>query len=449
MEVGKDMNIKKELVKSLILLALILSSIFLSYKITSYRPSYDRLFEGQSKQNNDILSKNKANSLNLLSPDLVIKHKKSRAEEMARLQAITKISKVAAVNKKSDIKKILEEISDKDIDLVRIREAGVTSLLQETQEYFVMNYPTEIDSAASKFIYLLNENLNTSINFNRVLLTDTNKNTLYLYTEGRDNYMQIVFKEEIFANINKIFEEKSKVFGRYLIGPTQKEFYVEENLNEYTIDTYKAEPLDIRSMFANISERNTVSKISDIDDKNREITDGYSMMKESADLIYYINPANTNPNLLLKDIEAKTQSANYLISTYIPNQDYSLADSLANLVEYRENYKGAKVYAGSETDKIKVELAREGVHKVTYPRYIRGEQISSQARPLYHMDSLDAILNYLYANTELEKLESVDLVYEKTFDAKENTLRYEPNWYIKYDGKNYSFKKLKADLGRG
>lgn len=440
---------RREFVKTLILTSLILSSIFLSYIITSYRPNYDRTFEIQSNQNDAILEKNKLNSLNLLSPDLIVKRRQGSAEEDASAGVITKISNVAAIKQKSDIKTILEVISNKEIDLVRIRDEKADELVKGSREYLVMTYSAVIDSVASKFIYLLNENINTSINFDRVLLADANKNTLYLYTEGKDEYMQIVFKEDIFTAVNESFSEKARLFGRYAVGDSGREFYVEENLNEYTIDTYKAEALDIKDMFANISDRNSMSKISNIDDQNREITDGYSMLRENTELIDYIDPANIKDTEFLDAVEANTRSANYLINTFVPNQEYGLGRSVDNVVNYTESYKGATVYSDRQIDDIKVELARQGVHKISYPRYIRGERISSQRRPIYHMDNLDAILNYLYAEAELEKLESVDVVYKKIFNQEEKTLRYEPTWHIKYDGGVYSFSEIKEKLGRG
>ena len=154
-----------------------------------------------------------------------------------------------------------------------------------------MKYKADTDTISTQKIYLGENKQNTKINFDSILIPENEKNTIYLYEQGQEGYMQIVYKGEIYDEIEKIFSVSSKMYKKYLINAT-KEFYIPEKLDDLTINEYEIKKEDSKVMFKDIFKIGVALKTTYMADESKETSDGYVILRETKDQISYINPSN-------------------------------------------------------------------------------------------------------------------------------------------------------------
>lgn len=437
---------KKELIKTLVLTILVLSSIGLSYLITNYKPQYDILSSNADKKIEEDVEKQKNNSLNILSPYIVVKHNKATYNEKSE-NTIIKVSDTPVVKDRKIIRQMLENISTKEIDFSRVRNQSINEVIGQSINYYTMEYQESIDSVSAKLLYFANtNNQNSSVVFDRVLISDFSKNSIYLYKHGTDSYMQIFFKEDVYPVIEDIFQKNSKGFSKYLVG--NREIYIEKDLSSYRIDEYDAKSIDITQVANSVFNEKTGIKINDIEEGFKEATDGYAILRETDSSITYINPSNLNNGEVLKDNEVQVLATNELIKGYLPNSTYAISEIQKNEIKFREVYNSANVYAGDYPSQISVLVANTGVHRQVMAKIERNQLLSSKEMSMFHMENIDAVINYLYQNLDISEIQNIEVAYIKRYDNKANTITYSPAWYIKYQGKNYTFEEIKDKFKR-
>lgn len=432
---------RKELTKSIILFSLVASSIFLSYLITAYKPDYEILSTVVNKKVEGDLDKQKRNSLNILAPHIVVGHKSYSAEQTGT-PAIIKAADTPVVKDRQIIKEMLESISTKEIDYSRIRNQSISEVLSQSKDYYTLEYQEAIDSGSAKLLYFANtSNQNSNIVFDRVLISDFSKNSLYLYKSGSDSYMQVFFKEDIYPIVESIFKQNSKEVSKYIVG--SKEIYIDKDLSTYRIDEYDVKSIDITEVANNIFDEKSGIKINNIGENFKEVTDGYAILRENDDSITYINPSNSNENDPLKNNEVQALATNELIKGYLPDMPYSISEIQKNEIKFRENYNSSNVYESDYPAQISVLVTKTGVHKQIIPKIERNQLISSKELPIFYMENIDAIMNYLYSNLNISEISAIELAYQKKYDSEEGKITYSPTWYIKYQDKNYTYEEIK------
>lgn len=112
--------------------------------------------------------------------------------------------------------------------------------------------------------------------------------------------MQIVFKENIYEKVTDLFNKNAKTYGKYMISGN-RDFYIKESYDYYT-DEYTTYKVDIKDIFNDIFNARGSIKVSVLDLIQKEITDGYSILREISDSMIYIDPSN-----MLTDLVAKMQ----------------------------------------------------------------------------------------------------------------------------------------------
>lgn len=437
---------RKELIKSCILTTLVGSSIFLSYAIVDYKPQYQILSTQLDKQKEVDQEKSRNNTINLLAPYIFVEHKNQNTNQSFGSNVITKLGDVPALQDSQGMRQILENLSKKEIDYSRIRNSSINEVITQSTAYYTMEYKQDIDTSSVKALYFSSENQNSSMIFDRVLFSDFNKNSMYLYKQGTDTYMQVFFKEDVFSSFEEIFKEKSKVFSKYSVGT--KEFYLMQDLSSYKIDEYSVKSIDIKDVIEKTFDKNTGIKISNIDEATREATDGYAILRENATNLTYITPSNVNETNLLEENEVQVIAANSLVNGYLPDLSYLISEIDKNEINFREVYNSNKVYAKDYPAQINVQVASSGVHRIVIPRNVRDNLLSSTELPEFHLENVDAMLNYLSSNLNLAEIEDIELAYIKKYDEKDNKLSYSPAWHIKYQGVDYTFKEIREKFVR-
>lgn len=439
------MEKRKEFLKTIILTFLVLSSIFLTFNIAGYKPKYDILGTNQDKQKeNQDYNKLKLNSLNLLSPDIIVESNSTSRDEVAIPLSITKLANVNATKDRLVIKKILSEIANEKIEETRFRNKPISEIISDYSKLYTFYYKNSVDTISSKFIYLGENNSTSKFDFDTIVVMDNKPNNLYLYKKGEENYFQIELENSIFQKIEEEFERNKSVYYKYSIDEN-KIIYVDSKEDHY-IDTYSYEDVDLNDVANNIFLRNSNIKYSNAVVDTKEVTDGYSIIREADHYITYINPSNITSFNNANDVQS--QASSFLIYGYLPNNDYSIFNINGGEVIYKEVHKGASVYSNDYSNLIKVNVSSEGVYNVKYPSIIKNNLLSSEKIGNVSLENISAIMNYLYSNTNLKDIEDVELAYDKTY-SKNKTFIYTPNWYIKYKGKYVSYPELKIKISKG
>lgn len=444
------MEKRKELIKTILLIFLIISSIVFSFSIVGYKPDYEVLGLKIDKQKElQTREKLQANSFNVLSPNIVLKHNSNMREEISAEGTITKVAVVPGVKDKEVIKEMLKEISNAEIANVRIRNKNIKEVIEKSDNWYTFNYKYAINTLVAKTVYLGENNQATSLDFDTVLITDSNSENIYLYKKNTDNYMQIEFDGDIFNKIKNIFGDNNKLYSKYVIN-NKNDFYISEDTENLYIDEFNVSKIDLKNVSRNIFINNSKLKYSSLDKNNNEVTDGYSILRETANFITYINPSNVNKGHGDLPVNQSLAEANsFLITGYIPNIDYTVLSIKGDEVKYREVYKESLVFSTDHSSVIAVNVNDDGVYQAKFPRNIRETQIASNPSSIFSIENIDEMLNYLYSNSNLEDITDVERGYKKTYNSKENKFIYSPTWYIQYKGEYLSFVDLKEKLAKG
>ncbi|MBF0714597.1 hypothetical protein HZY83_07925 [Gemella sp. GH3] len=445
------MEKRKETIKTFILLFLVVSSIFLTLSIVGNKSDYELLGLTNSKQEEQAKEKLKTNSLNLLSPNIIVKENKENREEPPMENAIIKASSVHGVKDKHIIKDIMRQISESEIVATRIRTKSINDILDKSKVYYSLNYNYLADTISSQFIYSGDYNQSNSLSFDTVIIPDNTKNIIYLYKSNSDTYMQIEFNTDIYNYVESWFNVKSEIYSKYIVDGKRK-IYVKEIISNYYKDEYSAKNVEINNVAQNIFSNSNNIKISNLDSNTKEATDGYSILREKATEITYINPSNiirTSNNNSQDEVEIQSISANFLLTGYVPDLDYTPTSIKNNKIEYSEVYQEGLVFSNDIISNISVQVNKEGVYTVSYPKIIRDTQISSTKMNVFSVENIDAVLNYLFNNVDLSLVEDVDLGYDKKYDKTNNKLIYTPTWYIKYNGKYIQLEDINEKVKKG
>lgn len=444
------MRNKKEVIKTIILTILIISSLIISYLTIIYKPEKNFLkIDTEFKHEEKNKEKTLENSFKLLSPYIIVENNTNKKEEQAVENAITKVKNVKALKDKEQIKEILKIIAGKEVDINRVKNKTIEEIKSNNKNYYLMKYKVDTDTISTQKIYLGENKQNTKINFDSILIPENEKNTIYLYEQGQEGYMQIVYKGEIYDEIEKIFISSEKTYKKYLINAT-KEFYIPEKLDDLTINEYEIKKEDSKVMFKDIFKIGVALKTTYLMDESKETSDGYVILRETKDKISYINPSNIGNeknDKESKEEQLQYKAAKFLLTTYNYETYYNIIETSGSSVEYQESYKNSMAFSKEVPSKIKITSTKNGISRFTMPKISKGSLIGKKIPPLYHYENIDLVLNYLYSNININNLYDVEIAYKKTY--KEDKIVYSPTWYINYNGIYYTFKELQEKRKKG
>lgn len=445
------MEKRKETIKTILLLLLVISSIVLTLSIVRSKSDYELLGLTNNKQEIQEKEKLKNNSLNLLSPNIIIKEHNGNREEPALENAIIKTSNVQGLKNINGIKSIMKAIVDSEISATRIRTKSINDILDKSNTYYSLHYNYLVDTISSQFIYSGEYNQSNSISFDTVLISDSTKNIIYLYKKNSDTYMQIEFERDIYDYIETIFNNHSSFYSKYTIN-NDRTIYLKDTISDYYSDEYSVKNVDINSVAQNIFATNSDIKVSNVDNDTKEATDGYSILREKTTEITYINPSNvirTNNDSAKDELDVHSISSSFLVIGYLPDLAYTPTSIKNNKIEYSEVYQEGLVFSNDIISNLSVQVNKEGVYTVSYPKILRDTQISSTKMKVFSVENTDAVLNYVYSNLDLSLVEDIGLGYDKKYDKENSRLIYTPTWYIKYNGKYLQLNDIKDKVKKG
>ena len=431
---------KRERFKSILLVCLVFSSLLLSYLIITYKPDYE-LFTRRTQQK--VQEGDKNNLVGFLIPDVMVKTYPGMREEAIVPNSITKISSVEAVKDKKTLKELLVELSKGESAEVRVRNRNIEDITtNNTSEKISIIYQEVLDSSLVKTLLFSEENSNVSLEFDTIVLLKDRPNMLYLYKKDDKNYLQVTLKEAVYDKINEKFNETKKDYAKYSLN--NKFIYLKEADEEKVIDEYSAEEVNITRLAKDVFEKKDDVRVG----TDNEITDGYAIFKSQNYRIVYTNPSNEGGKEVGTTV-AINNTINFLELGYASDTNYQLTTSLDGITIFQETYKESIVFSKEGHADIVSEDNSNGIYRLTSPKKLTKTYLSSKEVNLFEVEKTEYVINYLYNNTNLKNITDIVLGYEKTYNKENNSFSYTPTWYVKYNNRYISFKKIKELVDGG
>ena len=431
---------KREQFKSVLLVCLVFSSLLLSYLIITYKPDYE-LFTRRTQQK--VQEGDKNNLVGFLIPDIMVKTYPGMREEAIVPNSITKISSVEAVKDKKTLKELLVELSKGESTEVRVRNRNIEDITtNNTSEKISIIYQEVLDSSLVKTLFFSKENSNVSLEFDTIVLLKDRPNMLYLYKKDDKNYLQVTLKEAVYDKINEKFNETKKDYAKYSLN--NKFIYLKEADEEKVIDEYSAEEVNITRLAKDVFEKKDDVRVG----ADNEITDGYTILKSQNHRIVYTNPSNEGGKEVGTTV-AINNTINFLELGYASDTNYQLTTSLDGITIFQETHKESIVFSKEGHADIVSEDNSNGIYRLTSPKKLTKTYLSSKEVSLFEVEKTEYVINYLYNNTNLKNVTDIVLGYEKTYNKENNSFSYTPAWYVKYNNRYMSFKKIKELVDGG
>ena len=431
---------KRERFKSILLVCLVFSSLLLSYLIITYKPDYE-LFTRRTQQK--VQEGDKNNLVGFLIPDVIVKTYPGMREEAIVPNSITKISSVEAVKDKKTLKELLVELSKGESAEVRVRNRNIEDITtNNTSEKISIIYQEVLDSSLVKTLLFSEENSNVSLEFDTIVLLKDRPNMLYLYKKDDKNYLQVTLKEAVYDKINEKFNETKKDYAKYSLN--NKFIYLKEADEEKVIDEYSAEEVNITRLAKDVFEKKDDVRVG----TDNEITDGYAILKSQNHRIVYTNPSNEGGKEVGTTV-AINNTINFLELGYASDTNYQLTTSLDGITIFQETHKESIVFSKEGHADIVSEDNSNGIYRLTSPKRLTKTYLSSKEVGLFEVEKMEYVINYLYNNTNLKNVTDIVLGYEKAYNKENNSFSYTPAWYVKYNNRYMSFKKIKELVAGG
>ena len=431
---------KRERFKSILLVCLVFSSLLLSYLIITYKPDYE-LFTRRTQQK--VQEGDKNNLVGFLIPDVMVKTYPGMREEAIVPNSITKMSSVEAVKDKQTLKELLVELSKGESTEVRVRNRNIEDITtNNTSEKISIVYQEALDSALVKALFFSEENSNVSLEFDTIALLKDRPNMLYLYKKDDKNYLQVTLKEAVYDKINEKFNETKKDYAKYSLN--NKFIYLKEADEEKVIDEYSAEEVNITRLAKDVFVKKDDVRVG----SDNEITDGYAILKSQNHRIVYTNPSNEGGKEVGTTV-AINNTVNFLELGYASDTNYQLTTSLDGITIFQETHKESIVFSKEGHADIVSEDNSNGIYRLTSPKKLTKTYLSSKQVNLFEVEKTEYVINYLYNNTNLKNVTDIVLGYEKTYNKENNSFSYTPTWYVKYNNRYVSFKKIKELVDGG
>ena len=430
---------RKETVKSVVLGMLVLMSLTLSYLIITYQPDYE-IFTKRSTQK--TVESDKNNLLNFLIPDSVVKNYEGSREEPIVQNSITKVATVDAVKNKQVQKNLLSIISDSESTEARVRNRNIEDITTNNVEKIMINYQVTLDSALVKPLFFSKENSNISLEFDTIVLLKDRPNMIYLYKKDDKNYLQITLKEEIYGKVNAKFNEKRQTYAKYSLN--NKFIYLKESDEDNTIDEYSTEDVNLNKLAKDIFEKKDNLRISNED----EVTDGYGILRFINNRLLYTNPSNEGGKEVGATV-AINNTMSFLELGYADDTNYQLTTALEGITIFQEAHKDSIAFSKDGYADIISEDNSSGIYRLTSPKKLTKTYLSSKEAELYSVEKTEYVINYLYDKVNLKEISDIVLGYDKIYNKDRNSFSYVPAWYVKYNDRYVSFKKLKEMINKG
>ena len=380
--------------------------------------------------------------MNFLIPDRVVKNYEGSREEPIVQNSITKVASVDAVKNKKVLKDLLSILSDGESVESRVRNRNIEDITTNNVEKILINYQVTLDTALVKPIFFSEENSNISLEFDTIVLLKDRPNMIYLYKKDDKNYLQITLKEEIYEKINSKFNERKQSYAKYSLN--NRFIYLKEADEDNIIDEYSAEEVNLNKLAKDIFEKKDNLRISNED----EVTDGYGILRSINNRLVYTNPSNEGGREVGATV-AINNTMNFLELGYIGDTNYQLTTALEGIIIFQEAYKDSIVFSKDGHADIISEDNSGGIYKLTSPKKLTKTYLSSREAELYSVEKTEYVINYLYDKVNLKEIDDIVLGYDKIYNKDRNSFSYIPAWYVKYNDRYVSFKKLKEMVENG
>jgi regulatory protein YycH of two-component signal transduction system YycFG len=420
---------KFETIKTIILTFLVGGSIFLTWSIWSYKPSYDTIKQDVT---NSSISVETKQVQDLIKPNKILLHQNH--------------IHLGTVNS-TEIDRIINELQGWhffDIGTPKtVSESDLRSFIQGNN-HMEIDFPNRVPFEVYKGILQINKKQVSNVFFDRIIIdfekgTQKERNIYFIDTENRKIASSTVSNNEIQAFLNKT-KQKETVYQAYeavQIGSNYDTFLPKRSTTMLNYQ-YSVKDKDELENFkkALFSDPDSVQK-SESKDKIEYINSSSLMRADLTDnMLLYVNPAEnadytSDPSSLLK------QSIEFVNDHggWTDEYRYFDLDNNAHEVDFRLYMDGYPVFNSDRMAEIQQYWGENEIYQYLRPFVSLEVQIFIPSEKSLKPGKM--VLKELLDNPNLQKNKLQDLVmgYKLQKDPKNpEILSFEPTWYCLYDG---------------
>lgn len=434
-----------EILKTILLIILVTSSIFLTLNIWTYQPSYSSIDEEAIVENVSIGTEKELDDV--ISPTRII-------------YSVNNNLIYGTINP-IEIQAIMQEFKKWDFSMftdITARIDDFYSFLNETNQLQI-NYAVSVPMSLYKSSLDSKNNLLPNFNFDNIILKLSNDN---------DEFAKVYFVSTKTKEVYESLIPASYVTGienNYLTEIQSNQNYAILKFKELKNNRriyYKADTNGMYSyqhLFMTIDAdkfKNALFKNPDLVQRNAmisgtEYTDGFSVLRIYDNFtISYINPSEMLQSVNTLTTSSIKKSIDYINSHAGWNYNYQLVsnDIVNNKLEFRMYYPdGLPIFSDSPgLATINLGWGNSGIVE-----YFRGNFTLGVEMEKFEMDvaSGETVLNYLENMEEinLENIEDLTLAYKIKREGASRIVYLLPTWYYKMADVWY---EVQIDyLGRG
>lgn len=432
------MNYEK--IKSIVLTVLVCISVFLTFNLWTYSPSYDTI-NSDGAYDVSVGEKLKDNELNthLIKPFKLFYHGRDKTVGTTNQTEMDKVTEQLGKWSLFEIKNVSDEYSFQEINT-----------LIQSEDKFELVFPDIVPlSVFSQGLNLEEKNVSTA-SFNRIIidLNNINRDTgsIFFITVSDDKEEKAVYESQV--SLASLDSFKRNFVQRALYNSVYRE-YIKQPINDRKTIFLPKDPEDYVSYYyytelssleeykqALFSDPNSVNMGSVDDLVTFMDVSSILTVDKNHNTFSFVNPSEekddgSSPAMLVqKSMEFVNDHGGW-------TDDYQLfsISPYENKIVYRLFLQNHPVFNDNGMAEVSQTWGQNGINKYNRPYFKLDFSFKDTAEVLlpsgssviYALNQVDGI--------DLDYVEDIAVGYKMTRDPNESRkLNFEPSWYYKYDG---------------
>ncbi|WP_323703602.1 YycH family regulatory protein [Mammaliicoccus sp. Dog046] len=426
----------REVIKSIILFILVLISIFMTYRVWTFTPELTDL---ESDVNTD-------------TPAIGPKISKPIDSVIMPFRMINRNgTDVKGTSNANDIKKITNQLLNKDVEKVDIlSSASVVELADLSERYTILDFPDSVPSE----MYLnqvlgLDMSTYPKINFNRILVDtkSSDKATVYLLSENKQKAIKLKtsMKSHEFDQMNKETAKDLKPYTGIITNEMTtseiNQIYVPEAADNMSVYRYVSNHISVSDLNDVILGDSVIARSKDNQVSTYNNNTGISSVNEDKQTYRYSNLSEDENRQ--KDISKGITNSFKFINEHAGFTDeFRLfdTDQKTGKVDYQMFLNNYPVFNDNHLASIEAVWGRDAINEYNRGLITTGVAVPSKKKA-DELPSSEEVRFALASNAEIDfsKVSNMAIGYDLSLprdeiDNLQDTIEFTPKWYIKYDG---------------
>lgn len=435
----------KSILKGIILVTLVISSVILTYKIWNFRPNLANIETSITKTNTALSPKNMENIKSVFSPYQIVSYSNNNIYGTTEKDMILEFMKRLSGLKVSDIGGNNQNISFMSKGL---RDKFV--VLDYAGEMPVAMYQTDILENVVKG--------DTNNTFNRIIIDSHSKQNIIMYMMTSDHRMIEIETNGSSKSFNALVKDSVKKMESYTgiitNDKTMDEItsvYVPESPTQTQAYSYLADSINVDDINkAVLGDKNSIIERSD-NNQIKTYTSNTGIVKMNNNELYRYNNLSEVDHGKPDPMNNIINSFNFISEHRGFTDDYRYfgVKNSDKAITYQMYFKGQPVFSQNKLTDIDIIWGDEDIYE-----YKRGLYSTSVAVPtkksVKKLPDAETVRYALASNKayQFEQVSNMMVGYhiERSDDETiQSTLSFQPAWFVQYNGewKEYDNGRLK------